>query len=352
MKRFILILCLLSGLAPLPSFAVTPAAYDQALAQVQFALNSQAQATRAGQVAAGEAPLLVAQRVLGPIHTVETLGSSPQPVDSGQLIDSIRSADATHGSEAKAVAFEALNRQITALRRALVRSGKPFNNLNPTETVRLAQSVLAGDEFASDPPPPPSVAERLAEWLDRWLARLFSHPSPTTPPIHPVNPAVLQGFFIAVLAVIFAVLVYFLVKALGQQGVRAKPLGLAEEEAVLVEARDNQSLLALAEQQAKTGDYRRAFRLVYLAALVALDDGGVLRFDRSKTNWEYLRALRAAGRADIYQALTPLTREFDQVWYGFSRTDASQYTQALTQYHALLAAPNPAQSVPQNQVNT
>ena len=116
---------------------------------------------------------------------------------------------------------------------------------------------------------------------------------------------------------------------------KARPLALDEEEAVLMEARDNDSLLALAEQQAKTGDYRRAFRLVYLASLVTLDTDGVLRFDRSKTNWEYLRALRASGRGDVYTALTPLTREFDQVWYGLAPTDSSQYAWALAQYRAL-----------------
>ena len=348
MIRLPLLFCLLIDLAALPSFAVTPAAYDQALGQVQNALTSQTQAIRAGQVPSGEAPLLVAQHVLGTIHSVELPGGLPQTVDAGQLIDSVRSADAAHGSEAKARAFEALNQQIVTLRHALTSSE---NKQNPAATVHSAQAVLAGDEFASDPPPPPSVAQRAAEWLDRWLARLFSHPSPTAAPIRPINPAVLQGIFIVILASLFALLVYFLVKALGLRGVRAKPLELAEEEAVLMEARDNHSLLALAEQQAKAGDYRRAFRLVYLAALVALDDGGVLRFDRSKTNWEYLRSLRAAGRGDLYQALTPLTREFDQVWYGFSKTDASQYARALTQYHVLLTASSPAESVPQKGVN-
>ena len=37
--------------------------------------------------------------------------------------------------------------------------------------------------------------------------------------------------------------------------------------------------------------------------------------------------------------MTPLTREFDQVWYGFAYADASHYARALAQYQALLAAP-------------
>jgi len=342
------ILCLLLCLAALPAPAAAPAVYDQALSEVQNALVSQAQALRAGVVPTREAPSLVAKRVLEPIRSVETPSGLPQPVDAGRLIDAVQTAEATHSSEDKAGAFEALNQQITTLRQALVRSGRP--RLDTAETVHSAQAVLAGEEFASDPPPPPSMAERAAEWLDRWLARLFSRPSPNYPAMPPVNPNVIQGIFILIIAAAFAVLVYVLAKALSQRGAKAKPLGLAEEEAVLVEARDNDSLLALAEQQAKAGDYRRAFRLVYLAALVALDTGGVLRFDRSKTNWEYLRALRAAGRGDLYQALTPVTREFDQVWYGFSRTDSAQYAHALDQYHALLAASPLDQSAAPNRV--
>lgn len=344
-----LLLCLLClCLNSLPSRAVSPAAYDQALAEVQNALLSQSQALRAGQVPPGEAPALVAQRTLGLIRSVETAGGPPQAVDAGRLIDTVRSADALHGPEKKAAVFEAINQQISTLRQALVRPGTPAGSRDSAATVRSARSVLAADEFASDPPPPPSWVQRTMNSLDRWLSRLFSRPTPNPAPMQPVNPNLLQGFFILIIAAALGALIYLLVNVLGQRGAKARPLGLAEEEAVLVEARDNDSLLALAEQQAKAGDYRRAFRLVYLAALVALDTGGVLRFDRSKTNWEYLRALRSAGRGDIYQALTPLTREFDQVWYGFSRTDSSQYAHALAQYHALQAASSPLFSAVQN----
>ncbi len=327
----------LLGLLPLPVQAVSPAAYDQALASVQSSLTSQAQAIRAGQIPSGEAPLLVAQRLLQPISSVEAQ-RVPQPVSNVPLIAAIRTADALPGPAAKASAFEELSLQILTLRRALVRSsqsGKPRLAANAMQSVR---AVLAEDQFASDPPPPPSAAERAAVWLDRWLARLFSPRSPNLPPMKPINPAWFEGLFYAIIAAALAGLVFVLVKILGQTGVKARPLGLGEEEAVLAEARDYDSLLSLADQQAKAGDYRRAFRLVYLAALVALDTGGVLRFDRSKTNWEYLRALRAAGRGDLYQTLTPLTREFDQVWYGFSRTDASQYANALAQYQALMGS--------------
>lgn len=319
--------------------AATPQEYDDALAQVQVALVSQAQAISADEVPPGEAPSLLAQQTLGPIRSVELPGSAPIPVDTSRLVAAIQSAEAVKNPDGRADALAAVGEQIGTLRAAQthLRSGVVPD---PAAAKRAARAVLSQPEFGSELPPPPSLAEKIAAWLDR----IFSSRQPSPPNLNlpNVNPKIILGILIVIAAGAFAVLVAIIVQAIGRRSARAKPLALDEEEAVLVEARDNESLLGLAEQQAKSGDYRRAFRLVYLASLVALDTGGVLRFDRSKTNWEYLRALRAAGRGDIYSALTPLTREFDQVWYGFGLTDASHYARALAQYQALLAAPQAA----------
>jgi len=334
------------GIAVLPASAISVAAYDHALDEVQSALSNQVQSLRADQVPSGEAPLLAAQRILGPVHSIETPDGTSYLVDTAPLIESVRAADGTHGSEAKEAAFETVTRQIALLRRSLVRNDSRGESLS-AEAERSAKAVLAGEEFASDPPPPPSVIDRALESLDRWLSKLFSsgNTNNNLPPMQPISPLFLKGIFFAIVAASFAALVFVLVKVIGQRGVKARPLGLEAEEAALVEARDSESLLALAEKQAKAGEYRLAFRLIYLAALVALDSGGALRFDPSKTNWEYLRALRSAGRGDIAEALMPMTRQFDLVWYGFSRTDAGHYAEALIQYHALLAAPQSSQNL-------
>ena len=321
--------------------AATPQEYDGALAQVQAALVGQAQAISADVVPSGDAPSLLAQRTLGQIHTIEAPGGAPAPVDTSRLVAAIAAAEAVKDPVAKVVALNAVGKQIASLRSALMRlhAGAPAD---PAAARRAARAVLSQPEFGSELPPPPSLVERIAAWLDSisWPhssgSPSFNGPS--------VNPNIILGILIVIAVGAFAILVGVIVQAIGRRSARSKPLALDEEEAVLVDARDNVSLLGLAEQQAKAGDYRRAFRLVYLASLVALDTGGVLRFDRSKTNWEYLRALRAAGRGDIYSALTPLTREFDQVWYGFGLTDASHYARALAQYQALLAAPQAATS--------
>lgn len=314
--------------------AETPAKYDYALGRVQASLNRQAEALDAEVISTGQSPSLVAQQVLGPVHSVGLPGQTPILVNTGPLVAAIAAAEAIKDPTTKSDTLESLSDQIGLLRQSLTTAPA---KANPMDAAASARKVLAGEEFASDPPPPPSLADKISVWLDKLFKPRKQKPS--SPSSGSINPNVIQAILIVIAAGAFAILVWVLVQAVGRREARIRPLALDEEEAVLVEARDSNSLLALAEQQAKIGDYRRAFRLVYLASLVTLDTDGVLRFDRSKTNWEYLRALRASGRSDVYAALTPLTREFDQVWYGFAPTNVSQYAWAVTQYEALKAVP-------------
>ena len=174
----------------------------------------------------------------------------------------------------------------------------------------------------------------MAARFGRWLDRLFNRRTTSAAPA-PINPMFIKALLIALLAGLFTVLVWLLVRWLRSRGPGSRPLLDDESEEALVEARDSDSLYALAEQRAGAGDHRLALRYIYLALLVALDTGGVLRFDRSKTNWEYLRALRAEGRGDVYDAMTPLTREFDRIWYGFARATRADYASARDLYQAL-----------------
>ncbi len=76
-----------------------------------------------------------------------------------------------------------------------------------------------------------------------------------------------------------------------------------------------------AEEAAGTGDYRSAIRYRCLAVLLALDEAGMLTFDRTATNREYL--FRAPGT--IHDDLQPLLDRFDQIWYGDAPTNAQEW---------------------------
>lgn len=327
-------------------WAATPAQYDGALAQVQAALLSQARAVGAGRtLPTAQTPEQVAVRVLTPIRAVQPFGDPPRPVNTTLLRQSIAAAGTMTDHKQRARRLQELSDQVARLRREMTASelGDDKTPLTARQAVDAAHAVLASAAYDSEPYPEPTKWDRWKEAraraFQRWLDSLHFGPHPYRGPTPSISPQFINGIVIALGIGLFALLVALLVGLLRRRAARVRPAAdLDETEAALVEARDTDSLHALAERKAQEGDYRLALRFIYLALLVALDTGGVLRFDRSRTNWEYLRALRASGREDVYQAMMPLTREFDRVWYGLARADAADYARARSQYEALQAA--------------
>src|SRR5207302_3133263 len=76
-----------------------------------------------------------------------------------------------------------------------------------------------------------------------------------------------------------------------------------------------------AGESAGEGDYRAAIRYRCLAVLLTLDEAGMLAFDRSATDREYL--YRAPG--DLQDDLQPLLSRFEAVWYGHAPTGEAEW---------------------------
>jgi hypothetical protein len=72
--------------------------------------------------------------------------------------------------------------------------------------------------------------------------------------------------------------------------------------------------------------------------LVALDSEGIVRLNRSQTNWEYVRALKAAQFNNLYDILLPVTREFDRIWYGLQSASRSDFEHIEQSYNAIRRA--------------
>jgi hypothetical protein len=78
------------------------------------------------------------------------------------------------------------------------------------------------------------------------------------------------------------------------------------------------SWLALAREQAARGEWRLAWRALYLATLARLAAEGLLSLAKFKTNLDYERELRrrALSRAEIVAHFASRRRQFEGVWYG------------------------------------
>ena len=88
-----------------------------------------------------------------------------------------------------------------------------------------------------------------------------------------------------------------------------------------------------ARHLSSNGDYRQAVRYLYLSALLLLDERGLLRYNRTLTNREYLRQL--SGQPELASLLRPVIETFDEVWYGFQPVDEASYAQYTGQVAAL-----------------
>lgn len=102
--------------------------------------------------------------------------------------------------------------------------------------------------------------------------------------------------------------------------------------------------LSQAQHFAGAGDYRRAFRAVFLGILLQMDKAGAIEYTRSRTNGDYVRLLRTRGFTALFEAFRPLVFEFDLRWYGNRATAEEDYRRCRREYdriRQLLVAPPP-----------
>jgi hypothetical protein len=89
-------------------------------------------------------------------------------------------------------------------------------------------------------------------------------------------------------------------------------------------------LLAEAEVLARSGDLRGAIRKGYIALLCELHDRKLLRLEQHKTNRDYLRAIET--NRTLYEEMKPMTRSFDDHWYGFIPTTDADWQDFRAHY--------------------
>jgi hypothetical protein len=85
--------------------------------------------------------------------------------------------------------------------------------------------------------------------------------------------------------------------------------------------------LQRAQTLSMQGDYRNAVRFLYLSSLLVLDEQGLLRYDRSRTNREVLRSV--SSRPELADPLRDVIDVFDRVWYGYEPVDEQTYQSYL-----------------------
>lgn len=187
------------------------------------------------------------------------------------------------------------------------------------------QDILSRPEFQW----PEEEPSALAEWLrqvQEWFADLWERLFPEGVSVDaPVVRYLLLGLGVALLGSILA----YVLRNLRAGVVADVEVGAGEAEENLTAA----TALKQARAWAERGDRRAAVRYLYLSALLFLEERGLLRYDRSLTNREYLRSV--AGLPELQAALRPIVDVFEQTWYGYQPLDETGYGRFAEQVAAL-----------------
>lgn len=192
---------------------------------------------------------------------------------------------------------------------------------------------------------------RLAEWWQRflsWLRDFFRQFERDTPP--PPEALLKTGeaagwIILAVAAVAIALLLGFWLKGILGNMIADRRLRKRDSEddlpATAAEARQE------AQQLAQAGNYREAVRRMYLAALLGLDESGLIRYDRTLTNREVLAQVapsddinagaNRSAKTAVQTHLRPVVDTFDKVWYGIHEPDEQSYKSYVAEIDELEA---------------
>ncbi|RME63501.1 MAG: DUF4129 domain-containing protein [Caldilineae bacterium] len=197
---------------------------------------------------------------------------------------------------------------------------------------RLGQLEQVLDRLALDEP---TLWERFTRWLRELWERLWPNRRASEGgPLAAFLARLLDWIILLAAVTLTAILLsYWLRQFLGgmllDREVRRRQ---ADGEPVPLTAREARRM---ASEQAQVGNYREAVRQLYLAALLHLDERGLIRYDPSLTNREVLAQTKPGAPVRVH--LQPVVDVFDRVWYGIREPDRATYEHYRQEIDALMA---------------
>ncbi len=223
---------------------------------------------------------------------------------------------------------------VAALRMRPFDRAAVLTQLDATLAWRSAARAPAGSEADLDTLPGifarPEFQTGEEPFWQRWQRQFLEWVQSLVPDVMIDNAPAGTGelLTIGLVVVLLGVLLFAARGLVGNLAGDARARTVAHEQPLTSDA-----ALDRAQALSAEGDYRSAVRFLYLAALLKLDERGLLRYDRSLTNREVLRRVR--GRPDLVAHLRDVIDVFDRVWYGFQRIDADGYRQYADDVRAL-----------------
>jgi hypothetical protein len=197
------------------------------------------------------------------------------------------------------------------------------------DRLQILQTVR--DRLALDRP---SIWQRIWRWLEDLFSALIPERMPQgTEAAAQIGSQLLVWTIVIGGGVLLAILLsYWLRLLIG--GILADQLSGRRQEGDAIpesaaEARAQAHVLA------EAGNYRSAVRHLYLAALLHLDEQGILRFQQDQTNREVLAQTKDGS--SVRSHLEPVVETFDRVWYGVREPDRQTFEAYRHEIDVLMA---------------
>lgn len=213
------------------------------------------------------------------------------------------------------------------------------------------------DESPAEPEAPDEpgwfakLLRRFLEWLEELFKKKRTTPDEPTVPSGGMDMAGANVVMIVALVLVAAVLLYILARSFSRKkpdetaldesgGLNQQPL---EQDAMSALSKPPETWAGLADELAARGEFREAIRHLYLALLSRLHRDGVIDYDPTLSNWEYLFAFK--GAATLKLGFRELTRRFDFAWYGNEGVDSGAWSIFRRTAEPMLAPPAGSEGV-------
>ncbi len=196
----------------------------------------------------------------------------------------------------------------------------------PSDARQQLDDVLARPEFQ---PAQPTLWQRMVDWLLNQL-----------PDMSQIEGSDMIGnlliwFMVALSLLLIGGVLFSFLRGLRRSILSQEVIEELEGDIPLYASQAQEQ----ATEAARSGEFREAMRLLYLAALLHLDEVGLIRFDRALTNQEVLAEV--GNNEQLNALLTPVVTLFDRVWYGhapFGEVEFQKASQQIEQLRTLEAS--------------
>lgn len=228
------------------------------------------------------------------------------PVDNGYLLQLLR-------------AVEPDLEKIESLLNSLLEAHQTYpEQVFSSADLDPLHEILSRPEFMwqeAAPNPVNDWLQQIWERINNWLNDILGDRSFNIP----LN----QNWLMWIASFLLAVVLYFVFRTLLIDFTReTRRTG---EDGMGSETITSDTAFEKAQMLSRSGDYRSAVRYLYLSALLIMDERGVLQYDRSKTNREYLRSV--SDSPELSEPLEEVIDVFDNVWYGYHSLEENSFKQ-------------------------